>query len=95
MTHKSIDHGNFENASLFGMTCDGRDIIAQNIALPKDLQVGDWLCLDGMGAYTHGTKSNFNGMESTTKVHILQPEVKKQEITESEHHEPRYIPLGI
>jgi len=27
-----------------------------------------------MGAYTHGTKSNFNGMETTTKVLIMKGE---------------------
>jgi diaminopimelate decarboxylase len=50
------------------MTCDGADVIANKIGLPSDLQVGDWLCMNGMGSYTFGPKSCFNGMESTTRV---------------------------
>jgi diaminopimelate decarboxylase len=47
------------------MTCDGMDIITKNIPVPKDLSVGDCLCIGGMGAYTYGCRSNFNGMQST------------------------------
>lgn len=53
------------NSTLFGMTCDGMDIITKSINIPIDAQVGDWLCFNGMGAYTHGCRSNFNGMTST------------------------------
>lgn len=38
------------------MTCDGADTIAKNITMPIDLNVGDWLCMSGMGAYTYGPK---------------------------------------
>jgi len=47
------------------MTCDGMDIITKSMAVPYSLKVGDWLCLSGMGAYTYGCRSNFNGMKST------------------------------
>lgn len=50
------------------MTCDGMDVIAKSIAVPKSLKVADWLCLSGMGAYTYGCRSNFNGMKSTERV---------------------------
>lgn len=50
------------------MTCDGADVIANNFAMPSTLKVGDWLCFGGMGSYTYGPKSSFNGMESTTRV---------------------------
>lgn len=50
------------------MTCDGMDVIAKNIAMPIDIKVGDWLCLGGMGSYTYGCKSMFNGMTATDKV---------------------------
>jgi diaminopimelate decarboxylase len=52
----------FEDCTMFGMTCDGQDIIAKNISAPMDLDVGDWLCFGGMGAYTYSTKTEFNGM---------------------------------
>jgi diaminopimelate decarboxylase len=50
------------------MTCDGMDIITKSIGIPTDLKVGDWLCVSGMGAYTYGCRSNFNGMKSTERV---------------------------
>lgn len=56
------------NATLFGMTCDGMDVITKSINVPKNLKVTDWLCFSGMGAYTFGSKSTFNGMRATDKV---------------------------
>ena len=50
------------------MTCDGMDIIAKNMEVPTEMKVADWLCLSGMGAYTYGCRSNFNGMKSTERV---------------------------
>jgi ornithine decarboxylase/alpha-1,3/alpha-1,6-mannosyltransferase len=38
------------------MTCDGRDVIANNIDMPSDIQVGDWIIMSGMGAYSYGSK---------------------------------------
>lgn len=55
--------------SLFGMTCDGYDIIANSLKMP-DMEIGDWLLMGGMGAYTFGPKSNFNGMDSLQKIFI-------------------------
>lgn len=60
--------GGIEESTLFGMTCDGMDIIAKSIGVPSNLKVGDWLCISGMGAYTYGCRSNFNGMKSTERV---------------------------
>lgn len=51
-------------STLFGMTCDGMDVIAQNAYVPVELDVGDWLCVSGMGAYTYGSRTEFNGMKS-------------------------------
>jgi diaminopimelate decarboxylase len=65
---KQIDLGEAKDSTLFGMTCDGMDIIAKNINVPAKLNVSDWLCVAGMGAYTYGCRSNFNGMKSTERV---------------------------
>lgn len=65
---KDIEVGQLKDSTLFGMTCDGMDVIAKNIAVPASLKVGDWLCVSGMGAYTYGCRSNFNGMRSTDRV---------------------------
>ncbi len=45
------------------MTCDGIDVITRNIKVPKELKVGDWLCISGMGAYTYSCRTSFNGMQ--------------------------------
>lgn len=70
MDERNEGTGIFErrNSTLFGMTCDGMDIIAKNLPIPVDMKVGDWLCFSGMGAYTHGCRSNFNGMTTTDQI---------------------------
>ncbi|XP_069478540.1 antizyme inhibitor 2-like [Ambystoma mexicanum] len=50
------------SSSLWGPTCDGLDRIAENLELPE-LQIGDWLIFDNMGAYTVVTSSTFNGFQ--------------------------------
>lgn len=65
------------------MTCDGMDIITKSINVPIDAQVGDWLCFGAMGAYTHGCKSNFNGM-STTEKFIRWPTMIPETVTHQE-----------
>jgi diaminopimelate decarboxylase len=62
---QEMEIGQQENSTLFGMTCDGMDVITKSIAVPTGLRVGDWLCVSGMGAYSYGCRSNFNGMKST------------------------------
>lgn len=48
--------------SIWGPTCDGLDRIVEQCTLP-DLQVGDWLVFDNMGAYTVAASSTFNGFQ--------------------------------
>ena len=47
-------------ATLFGRTCDSLDWIANSNAL-EELEVGDWLYVPNMGAYTTATSTEFNG----------------------------------
>ena len=46
--------------TIFGPTCDGLDCLVKGFTLPE-LDVGDWLYFDHMGAYTMAAASNFNG----------------------------------
>ena len=55
--------------SVWGPTCDGLDCIAKEARLPE-LQVGDWLYYDDMGAYTAAAGSNFNGMPLPDKHYL-------------------------
>eukprot|EP00249_Psilotum_nudum_P010402 c22520_g1_i1 orf=600-3026(+) len=49
-------------ATIFGPTCDGLDLIMDNVSLPR-LQCGDWLLFPRMGAYTKVAGSRFNGFD--------------------------------
>lgn len=55
------------------------DVITKNINVPVDLAVSDWLCFSGMGAYTYGSKSTFNGMKATQNVIKWSAQVQKPE----------------
>jgi len=70
--------GDSTGSTLFGMTCDGMDVITKNMEVPTNLKVSDWLCVSGMGAYTYGCRSNFNGMKSTERVIKMPFEVEKK-----------------
>lgn len=47
-------------ATIFGRTCDSLDWIANSVAM-EELDVGDWLYIPSMGAYTIATSTEFNG----------------------------------
>lgn len=48
--------------SVWGPTCDSIDLVRKVVDLPEDLEVGDWLVYENMGAYTICAASNFNGL---------------------------------
>jgi ornithine decarboxylase len=50
--------------TMWGPTCDSMDCISRTQQLPE-VQVGDWLVWDDMGAYTMAAASTFNGFEPT------------------------------
>lgn len=56
------------------MTCDGRDVIASNCYVPE-MDIGDWLVFGGLGAYSVGPKSTFNGMEASNRVETWKGEM--------------------
>ena len=51
------------NSTLFGVTCDGQDIIMENAMLPR-IDDGDYIVVYPIGDYSLGAHSNFNGMPS-------------------------------
>lgn len=63
------------SATLFGRTCDSLDWIA-NVASMEELEVGDWLYVPGMGAYTTATSTEFNGFP---KPDVLETDDKPDE----------------
>lgn len=56
--------------SIWGPTCDGLDRIAEVCTLP-DMQVGEWLLFENMGAYTVAASSTFNGFQKPDIYYIM------------------------
>jgi ornithine decarboxylase len=56
--------------SVFGPTCDALDTISLAETLPQDLEIGDFLFSENVGAYTHASSTWFNGFPPASVVHI-------------------------
>ena len=59
-----------EPCVLSGPTCDCVDVICEDILLPSNLEIGDLLITEYMGAYSTVCASNFNGFDKTKIVCI-------------------------
>jgi ornithine decarboxylase len=53
---------------LNGPTCDSLDILPGTFELPADIEDGDWIEIDRMGAYSNATATHFNGFFPETLV---------------------------
>ncbi|MDH5659890.1 MAG: type III PLP-dependent enzyme, partial [Gammaproteobacteria bacterium] len=60
---------------LAGPTCDSIDVIAENIALPE-LEIGDLVIGEMMGAYTAATATDFNSLERATLIVLNEVQVE-------------------
>ncbi|CAI9603775.1 unnamed protein product, partial [Staurois parvus] len=58
------------SSSIWGPTCDGLDRIVEQCDLPE-LQVGDWILFENMGAYTVSASSTFNGFQRPTLYYVM------------------------
>jgi len=56
--------------SVWGPTCDGLDCILDPCQLPE-LDIGDWMYFEDMGAYTMVAGSCFNGMPKPRVFHVI------------------------
>ncbi|RYO91229.1 hypothetical protein DL764_008301 [Monosporascus ibericus] len=54
--------------SIWGPTCDGIDRITESVRFDHELDVGDWLYFENMGAYTKCSATKFNGFSDTHDV---------------------------
>jgi ornithine decarboxylase len=64
------------NCSVWGPTCDSLDCLTKSASLPE-LNIGDWLYFDEMGAYTISAASEFNGF---LKSRILYTNTESEEL---------------
>ncbi len=69
---KSFKRGPTQICSVFGPTCDALDVVSLAEELPGDLQLGDLLYSEQIGAYSHASSTYFNGFPPATVVHINQ-----------------------
>ncbi|MGD0839538.1 MAG: type III PLP-dependent enzyme [Candidatus Acidiferrales bacterium] len=68
---KSFKKGPTQICSVFGPTCDALDTISITEELP-DLEIGDLLYAENIGAYSAASSTNFNGFPPAKVVHVNQ-----------------------
>jgi ornithine decarboxylase len=69
---KSFKRGPTQICSVFGPTCDALDVVSMAEELPGDLQLGDLLYSEQIGAYSHASSTWFNGFPPAKVIHINQ-----------------------
>jgi len=69
---RAFKRGATQICSVFGPTCDALDVVSMAENLPGDLQLGDLLYSEQIGAYSHASSTYFNGFPPATMVHINQ-----------------------
>lgn len=68
---KAIKKGPTQISSVFGPTCDALDTISLANELP-DLDIGDFVYTENIGAYTWASSTNFNGFPPAKVIHLNQ-----------------------
>jgi ornithine decarboxylase len=51
-----------------GPTCDSLDMMEGPFALPADIDMGDWIEISNLGAYSQSLRTNFNGFGASETV---------------------------
>lgn len=67
---KAFRDGPTQLCSVFGPTCDALDTVSLAETLPEDLEIGELLYSQNVGAYTHASSTHFNGFPPAVVVHI-------------------------
>ncbi len=68
---KAFKRGPTQICAVFGPTCDALDTISLTEELPE-LNLGDLVYSENIGAYSHASSTNFNGFPPAKVVHINQ-----------------------
>ncbi len=69
---KAFKAGPTQICSVFGPTCDALDVVSMAENLPVNLEIGDLLYSEQIGAYSHASSTWFNGFPPATVVHVNQ-----------------------
>lgn len=75
---KSFRKGPEQVCAIFGPTCDALDVISMSETLPTDLELGDLLYSENIGAYSHASSTYFNGFPPAKVVHVHQSPAKRK-----------------
>ena len=68
----SFKPGTKQVASVFGPTCDALDVVSMTEQLPANLQLGDLLYSENIGAYSVASSTWFNGFPPAKVIHVNQ-----------------------
>ena len=69
---KAFKKGSTQICSVFGPTCDALDVVSMVEQLPGNLELGDLLYSENIGAYSQASSTHFNGFPPAEIVHINQ-----------------------
>jgi ornithine decarboxylase len=67
---KAFKQGPLERCTVFGPTCDALDVVSKTEDLPVNLELGDLLYSQNIGAYSHASSTSFNGFPPARIVHV-------------------------
>lgn len=65
----AFKRGDEEVCAVVGQTCDSFDKISQSVELPRNLQIGDHLLTENIGAYSIASSTTFNGFDTAKIIH--------------------------
>lgn len=65
----AFKEGEKEICAVVGPTCDSFDKISLSVELPWNLEVGDYLITENIGAYSTASSTKFNGFEGARVIH--------------------------
>jgi len=69
---KAFKRGPKQICSVFGPTCDALDVVSLAEQLPPNLERGDLVYSENIGAYSHASSTWFNGFPPAKVVHVNQ-----------------------
>jgi ornithine decarboxylase len=67
---RSFKHGKKEVCAVVGPTCDSFDKISISEQLPRNLEIGDYLYTENIGAYSIASSTRFNGFDGAKILHL-------------------------
>lgn len=67
---RSFKRGRKEVCAVVGPTCDSFDKISVSEQLPRNLEIGDYLFTENIGAYSIASSTKFNGFEGAKILHL-------------------------